>query len=104
LDQEAELIVFNRTFFQNSTSWPLKDSADPIEGWLFKDILDTFAGGASHDIYGKLYYLVKDTLTSFRERLQLLDVSFNLFNLDARKELSKHLSIGTFARIEVNPP
>ncbi len=64
--------------------------------------MDTFVGGAVNDVYGKLYFHVKGTLTSFHQRVQSLNVSFHLFHFDA-KELLDYLSVGTFARIEVSP-
>ena len=90
----------SRTFFQRSDAWPLKDSADPIDGWAFKDVMDTFIGALINDVYGKLYFYIKDVLTSFRQRVQTLKISFNLFQADARS-LTEYLSRGTFARIEV---
>jgi hypothetical protein len=89
-----------RTFFQKSDAWPLKDSADTIDGWVLKDAMDTFVGESINDVYGKLYFYIKDVLTSFRQRVQTVKISFNLFQVDARL-LPEHLLRGTFARIEV---
>lgn len=90
-----------RTLFQDSDAWPLKDSADPCEGWAAKDIKDFFVGDLVNDVYGKLYFYIKDMLTSFCRRIETLKVSFNLFQTDATS-LVDHFSPGTFARIEVD--
>lgn len=65
-----------------------------------KDVMDTFVGALINDVYGKLYFYVKDVLTSFCRRVQALKISFNLFQADATS-LIDHFSPGTFARIEV---
>ena len=57
--------------------------------------MQTSVGALTNDIYGKLYFYIQDILTSFRERIQTLDVSFNLFQVDA-KSLTEYLSPGDF--------
>jgi hypothetical protein len=100
--REAIILFDNdgRTFFQKSDAWPLADSADPIDGWAIKDVMDTSVGNLVNDVYGKLYFYVKDVLSSFCRRVQALKISFNLFQADA-ESLIDCLSPGTFARIEV---
>jgi hypothetical protein len=89
-----------RTFFQTADVWPLKDSADPADGWETKDVAATSTGALVNDTYGKLYFYVKDILTSFCRRVQTLKISINLYQEDA-KSLADHFSPGTFSRIEV---
>jgi hypothetical protein len=89
-----------RTFFQNEDVWPMPDSADPLEGWANKDVLSTFSGPATKDLYGKLYYHVKNILRSFHRRMRSLELNIQMFNLDAR-ELPNHLQAGSFARVDV---
>ena len=78
----------------------MPDSADPLEGWTYKDVLATYSGPASSDIYGKLYYYIKDILRSFHRRLSTLDCNIQLFNIDAR-ELPNYLQKDSFARVDV---
>lgn len=58
-----------RTLFQNADAWPLHDNADPLNGWLLKDIDATSSGPATADIYGKLFFHVRGVLGSFLRRL-----------------------------------
>lgn len=89
----------NSTFYQ-SNHWPMKDSADPRDGWDVDAVSKTFTGPATNDAYGKLYYLVKDTLSGFYRRLHGTGLNFELFNLNAQ-DLSQHVADGTCARVEV---
>lgn len=89
-----------RTFFQTADVWPLNDSADPAGGWETKDVMATPLGALSNDSYGKLHFYVKGVLTSFCRRMQTLNISFNLYQEDA-KSLTGYFSPGTFSRIEV---
>lgn len=93
--------MIDRTFFQNTKAWPLKDASDPMDGWVSEDVMKTSVGSAVNDQYGKLYYFVRNILTSFHKKVRHLDISFNLFHLDA-KQLVHCLSKGKFARIEVS--
>lgn len=81
--------------------WPLSDYAAPSEGWTLARALTDREGVLEKDFYGKIYFYVKDVLTVFRWRLETLNMSFKFFQLDI-KDLSGHLSEGTFARIEVS--
>jgi hypothetical protein len=56
------------------------------------------------DIFGCMFFYIKDQLREFLRRIQTHKISFHLFNLDARnlpKELSR-LSLGSFDRVEVS--
>ncbi|KAF7552086.1 hypothetical protein G7046_g7521 [Stylonectria norvegica] len=93
----------NPTIFQSGDTWPMQDSADPLDGWNRVDILATPSGPAKADVTGKLYYYLRGILASFRNRSQELDVTFRLFNLDAQA-LPLHLEEEkeTFARIDTS--
>ncbi|KAK0861635.1 hypothetical protein LTR87_016882 [Friedmanniomyces endolithicus] len=58
------------TFYQ-SDDWPMKDSADPLAGWSFPDILQVHSGPAANDLYGKLYIHIQERLVTFRQRLSM---------------------------------
>ena len=77
------------------------DSADPLEGWANTDVLATFSGPASKDLYGKLYYHVKDVLRTFYRRMSSLECNIQMFSIDAQ-ELRSHLQESSFARIDVS--
>lgn len=87
----------NPTLFR-SEEWPMKDSADPLEGWAYTDML---GGPATNDIYGRLFSFLMKLLSDFYRRLKSLHVDFQMFNVDAQK-LDLYLQGGTFARVEVS--
>ncbi|KEY75023.1 hypothetical protein S7711_01362 [Stachybotrys chartarum IBT 7711] len=91
----------NPTFFQSDKTWPMKDNADPREGWSPEEVAKTSSGPAAADIYGKLFYHIRSTLHSFLSRLDTMDLCFELFQLDVL-DLPKHLKSKTFSRIEVS--
>lgn len=84
----------------NGEEWPMMDSADPLSGWSYTEVLSTPVGPAANDIYGKLYHHVKSLLARFYRRVVDTNNEFHLFNLDAA-ELPMHISHLSFARIEV---
>ncbi|KAK8038412.1 hypothetical protein PG994_015179, partial [Apiospora phragmitis] len=88
----------NPTIFGKEGTWPMKDSADPLEGWPVADVRRS-SGAAENDIYVKLYYYVLDLLTSVHRLLGKLKISFELFNTDAQ-ELTKYCKDVQFDRIE----
>ncbi|KFY76437.1 hypothetical protein V499_03938 [Pseudogymnoascus sp. VKM F-103] len=90
----------NPTFFQTADTWPIRDNADPLNGWSLKEVEDNSSGAASNDIYGKLFYYLRTKLRAFVLRLSDLQVSFRLFQLNA-SDLPNHLESSSFSRIEV---
>jgi hypothetical protein len=92
-----------RTFFQSIDTWPMKDNADPLHGWLSKEVEDSPSGAASADIYGKLFHYVRAVLRGFLLRLSDLQVSFRLLKVDA-SDLPDHFKEASFDRIEVRKP
>ncbi|RYP48585.1 hypothetical protein DL768_005540 [Monosporascus sp. mg162] len=49
----------NPTMLRTIDSWPLKDDADPVDGWSIHDIQTVSGGGAANDVHGKLYLYLK---------------------------------------------
>jgi hypothetical protein len=78
----------------------MRDNADPLDGWSLKEVEDSSSGPAAADIYGKLFYYIRAVLRTFLLRLSGLQVSFQLFHMDA-SDLPDHLEGGSFSRIEV---
>ena len=82
----------------------MNDSADPLHGWPLQEIIDK-AGAVKNDLYGALYFYLKELLRSFCEKISKTQVSFNLAQVDA-KELPRTLEQfkvpkRAFDRIEV---
>ncbi|KPM34923.1 hypothetical protein AK830_g11652 [Neonectria ditissima] len=78
----------NPTFFQSADCWPMKDNADPFSGWSSKEVAETSSGPATADMYGKLFYHIREILQSFLDRVPKLKIKFELFNLDAVSNIS----------------
>ncbi|KAH8698962.1 hypothetical protein BGW36DRAFT_396585 [Talaromyces proteolyticus] len=91
----------NPTFFQTADTWPMKDNADPLHGWSFEEVLNTTSGAATADIYGKLYFHIRELLHSFFHRISSSKISFQLLNLEA-SSLPDHLDSDSFSRIDVS--
>lgn len=78
----------------------MMDSADPLGGWDFAEVLEADTGNAAYDLYGKLFVHVSSFLLSFKRRLSKTGASFEMHKLNAT-ELPKTLGSTRFARIEV---
>lgn len=76
------------------------DSADPLDGWNFAQILRCTGGSGPNDLYGKLFASLKHLLNSFVRQVSSRSIGFELWNLDVN-DLPKHLKARKFARIEV---
>jgi len=79
----------------------MNDVADPTLGWSFPEVLNTDAGNAAHDIYGKLYAHVGSILGDFTQRLSDAGAKFELHNIDLLN-LKDVYPKASFDRIEVN--
>jgi hypothetical protein len=82
----------------------MMDSADPLEGWLHADYA-SHKPIAKADVYGSLFFFLRDLFLKFCNRLQNTDVLFHLYNMDAMvlpRVLTKDRS--AFDRIEVRVP
>ncbi|KAG5658031.1 hypothetical protein KAF25_006982, partial [Fusarium avenaceum] len=83
--QRAESSEPNPTIFQADTSvWPMRDNADPLDGWSAEDVEMTPYGSAKAEIYGKLFLHLRSALRAFLDRIANLKVSFRLLQMDAR--------------------
>lgn len=91
----------NPTFFQTADTWPMKDNADPLNGWSLKEVLNTESGAATADTYGKLFFHLRDLLRSFLDRISCSRISFQIFHLDA-SSLPSHLDRDSFSRVDVS--
>ncbi|KEY73762.1 hypothetical protein S7711_03071 [Stachybotrys chartarum IBT 7711] len=83
-----EFVTPNPTFFQNGDSWPMMDSEDPLLGWSPEDVAETSSGAATADIYGKLFYFLRTTLSSFLGRMSTMKLSFELLQVDTKTQVS----------------
>ncbi|GAB7359234.1 hypothetical protein MBLNU230_g5893t1 [Neophaeotheca triangularis] len=84
-----------------SQRWPLKDSADPLDGWRHQDLQNSSYGAARNDIYGSLFNHLETALLAFLECVNSHAVHFELFNVNAEK-LNEQLQDSSYARVEVS--
>ncbi|KAI9689028.1 MAG: hypothetical protein M1822_000765 [Bathelium mastoideum] len=94
----------NPTFFKGMDDWPMKDSANPLEGWSLGDHVGKW-GNATNDIYGSLYFHVRKHLVAFCMRIRSgTKIRFSVLNEDALRlpELSSETSPdrGTVVRFD----
>lgn len=81
--------------------WPLKRDVDPLRGWDLAAIRGHSGTlGAANDIYGKLFYYVRDLFKRFILKLRTVNVTFHVlpysgYDLTQKTELE-------FDRIEVS--
>ncbi|KAI1282791.1 hypothetical protein F5Y07DRAFT_409808 [Xylaria sp. FL0933] len=71
-------LSYNPSLFYGNF-WPLKRDADPLRGWDLATInKNTDTGGADNDIYGKMFYYVRDLFQKFILKLRTVDVTFHV--------------------------
>ncbi|KAG5643369.1 hypothetical protein DXG03_001017 [Asterophora parasitica] len=101
----------NRLLYSSGGDWLMRDSDSPLTGW---DVPLVFAHARSSglnraDVYGCLFFYVKDQLVQFATKLRDLNISIHLTPLDARNipDIIKRgelrpFSFGCFDRIETS--
>ncbi|WEW56694.1 hypothetical protein PRK78_002142 [Emydomyces testavorans] len=83
-------MVPNPTFFQDNPSWPMPDSADPLDGWKLSEVLQA-TYPAKNDLYGQLYLHIRQDLLKFCQRLTTLKLSIYALQVNA-VQLPGHIS------------
>ncbi|KAI8951944.1 hypothetical protein F4801DRAFT_600608 [Xylaria longipes] len=72
------LLCYNPTLFYSSF-WPLKRDADPLRGWTLTEICNhNGTRDAVHDIYGKMFYYVRDLFKRFILKLRTSNITFRV--------------------------
>ncbi|KZP09108.1 hypothetical protein FIBSPDRAFT_760468 [Athelia psychrophila] len=101
----------NRLLFAADGEWLTLDNANPLHGW---DVSAVLASGQRHginpqDIYGCLFFYVKDEFEEFARRIERFNINIHLTQLDARvvskmipEGFIKPFSSGCFDRIETS--
>jgi hypothetical protein len=79
----------------------MMDSADPLDGWLHADYT-AHTPIAKADMYGSLFFFLRDQFLKFCNRVQKTSIRFQLYNMNA-EELPAYLPQDgkAFDRIEV---
>ncbi|KAF7982161.1 hypothetical protein HWV62_29923 [Athelia sp. TMB] len=101
----------NRLLFAPDGEWLTLDNADPVEGW---DVSAVLASGERHgihsnDIYGCLFFHIKDEFEEFARRIERFKIDIHLTQFDATalsetisKGLMRPWGPGCFDRIETS--
>ncbi|CAG8510344.1 14603_t:CDS:2, partial [Racocetra fulgida] len=76
-------------------------TSDPLSGWDILSVDQVNHGAANDDLYGKLFFYLREQFGMFIDRLQKLTINFNLYDEDALK-LCKKFKNKRFDRIYVN--
>ncbi|KAI1095425.1 hypothetical protein F5B19DRAFT_481800 [Rostrohypoxylon terebratum] len=76
----------NPTIFGISHDWPLDDQADPLGSWPMGEVKDT-PSPVSQDLYGRLYFYLRNILYSFIHRLATAKVHFELSSHDVKEKM-----------------
>lgn len=69
--------------FKSIFGSPTKVTASPLGGWDIEEVLKTFKGAAENDIYGKLFFSVRDQIKKFISRLKSSDIEIEIHSFKA---------------------
>ncbi|KAI0884685.1 uncharacterized protein GGS22DRAFT_188894 [Annulohypoxylon maeteangense] len=89
----------NPTIFQAAHNWPLDDQANPLGSWPIGEVRSTPCQ-ASEDVYGRLYFYLRNVLSAFIRKVAAGKIYFELTDNDA-KEL-RNLRHEKYDRIEAS--
>ncbi|KAM4055726.1 MYND finger domain-containing protein [Hirsutella rhossiliensis] len=78
--------TLNPIFFQGSEKYPAGASAEPLSEWPM-ELLDYRVSPAVNDVYGKMFYYLRDLLVEFQRRLAKTSLNLQL-SCEATAELT----------------
>ncbi|PBK87152.1 hypothetical protein ARMGADRAFT_939469 [Armillaria gallica] len=105
---DAHMAIPNPWLFTHDDRLMLNDSAHPFDGWDFDEM---FNAGKAHgtteeDLFGCLFFYVKDQLVEFSKRLRRFKIQIYVSDEDARqlpKTLNSHSTFPqSFDRVEAS--
>jgi len=80
----------------------MKDDADPLDGWSYNEYIKCVPA-AKNDVYGALFFYLRDMLLVFCKRARSYKMTFRLLAVNA-VTLPAYLEDIKFDRIEVCLP
>ncbi|KAH7140702.1 hypothetical protein EDB81DRAFT_692084 [Dactylonectria macrodidyma] len=90
-------------FFQDNSLYPIGATQEPLAEWPMKELLNYDCGPALNDVYGKMFYYVRNMCLTFQQRIKSLKSHIRI-NSMAIHTLAVHLGRGSvrlqFDRIE----
>ncbi|CAG8590219.1 hypothetical protein C2G38_2154188 [Gigaspora rosea] len=81
--------------------WTTTDCSDPLSGWDLLKVVQVENGTTKDDLYRKLFFYLRNQLELFIDRLQNLNINFDLYDEDAL-ELCQKIKKNQFDRIYVS--
>ncbi|KAF2875827.1 hypothetical protein BDV95DRAFT_485026 [Massariosphaeria phaeospora] len=84
--------------------WPMRDDAEPHQGWDHEDIMKGNLP-AKGDVIGNQFFMLRDLLLKFCDRIKNCKLRFHIYAVDARDLPQKLQSMGVhmeYDRIEVS--
>ncbi|KAF7549131.1 hypothetical protein G7Z17_g6612 [Cylindrodendrum hubeiense] len=97
-----EFDTLNPLFFQDHIPYPMGATQEPLAEWPI-ELLDHPCGPAQNDVYGKMFYYVRDLCLTFQKRIKILQPEIRIISMYIH-ELPSHHTIGPtkkqFDRIE----
>ncbi|KAI0838466.1 hypothetical protein F5Y06DRAFT_303779 [Hypoxylon sp. FL0890] len=99
--RREDFTVPNPTIFCTGKPWPLVEDADPTLEWPMKATLEFNIGPAKNDVYGKLYYYLRQLFVDFHRELRSRPIKFEHLQTDVRS-LPNHVSEKRFDRIDAS--
>ncbi|KAI5457761.1 hypothetical protein BGZ63DRAFT_433269 [Mariannaea sp. PMI_226] len=88
-----EFDTYNPVFFNDKKGFPPGASAEPLGEWPMEQLLDYPSGQAQNDVYGKMFYFVRDMFLAFQKRVKQSSMEIRVTATVANK-LNKHFSSG----------
>ncbi|KAL4799455.1 hypothetical protein BDV19DRAFT_385223 [Aspergillus venezuelensis] len=97
-----EFCLPNPTIFKSKDmSWPMTDFDDPVHGWPSEELAATSPSPATSDIYGKLFFYLRDTLSVLHRRLSQTRIYFAMAQMDVA-DLCSRLVPNSASRINAS--
>lgn len=97
-----EFDILNPLFFPDHTAYPVGATQEPLTEWPM-ELLDHPCGPAQNDVYGKMFYYVRDLCVEFQKRIKTLQPEIRILS-NYIHELPAHHTFGPskkqFDRIE----
>lgn len=74
-----EFNILNPLFFPDHTSYPVGATQEPLTEWPM-ELLDHPCGPAQNDVYGKMFYYVRDLCIEFQKRINTLQPEIRILS------------------------
>ncbi|KAJ5540860.1 hypothetical protein N7494_005936 [Penicillium frequentans] len=91
----------NPTLWLTADDWPAKSVFEPVRGWSPQVVDEIRNGGAENDIYGKLFFHLRQLLSNSLSRMSTMKNTIQILHM-APLDLPHQLNGTTFDRIDTS--